>query len=504
MLSISPSQVPSPDFTALFDALRAASTAPEVKGVADKLAREVSKSGPQSLLDADVLKKLHNFATNKKSGYERESAAIAFQSLALVLGPPIAPLLLPSLPLLFELYMDKGDVVRKAAAAAVNAILKLFPPEAFRILFTSLESILQSGKWRTKVGVLDSYKSFVALSQEAVAEQLGRILPKVELSMHDTKQEVSVAANKCATVLCSTIGNPDVAPHLPILVKCMADPNSVPSCIKALSSTTFVAEVKAPTLAVLVPLLLRALNDRSMEVQRRTVVVIDNLVKLVRDPSVAAMHLSPLVEGVQKIAAGASFPEVRAFAETALHTLMASGASVNGPPASHWDLEKETTDTLSTLISRLPESLLFGKVPKFGMLIKSLEFQAALVVDLIANRTFDDSSVWDRCVGVYMSIWLDREPGEAFAESVRLHYRELDQVFHFWCTPLSRRKYCSSPMIPLPKVLRMKARFCAIPSSHLHMDRYCYFLTLPFVCYEVVAMASSELMGPESRPFYGN
>jgi elongation factor 3 len=74
-----------------------------------------------------------------------------------------------------------------------------------------------------------------------------------------------------------------------------------------------VAEVTAPALAVLVPLLIRTLNDRSMEVQRRAVVVIDNLVKLVRDPNVAAMYLSPLVEGVQKIAKGAAFPEVCSF-----------------------------------------------------------------------------------------------------------------------------------------------------------------------------------------------
>lgn len=90
----------------------------------------------------------------------------------------------------------------------------------------------------------------------------------------------------------------------------MAEPDSVAACIKSLSNTTFVAEVKAPALAVLVPLLLRALHDRSMEVQRRTVVVIDNLVKLVRDPTIAAIYLSPLVEGVEKIAKSAAFPEV--------------------------------------------------------------------------------------------------------------------------------------------------------------------------------------------------
>ena len=121
---------------------------------------------------------------------------------------------------------------------------------------------------------------------------------------------MSTAAKKCATALCTTVGNPDLAPHIPVLVECMSDPSSVPACMKALSSTTFVAEVTAPALALVVPLLIRALNDRSMEVQRRTVVVIDNLVKLVRDPNVAAEHLSGLVDGVEKIMKGAAFPEV--------------------------------------------------------------------------------------------------------------------------------------------------------------------------------------------------
>src|SRR6267154_984932 len=86
----------------------------------------------------------------------------------------------------------------------------------------------------------------------------------------DRIPQVASAAVKCATSLCTTLANPDLAPHISALVKCMSNPDAAPACIKALSSTTFVAEVTAPALAVLVPLLLRALNDRSMEVQRRT------------------------------------------------------------------------------------------------------------------------------------------------------------------------------------------------------------------------------------------
>lgn len=120
----------------------------------------------------------------------------------------------------------------------------------------------------------------------------------------------------------------------------MSNPDTVPACIKALSSTTFVAEVTAPALAVLVPLLIRALNDRSMEVQRRTVVVVDNLVKLVRNPQVAARYLSPLVDGVKKIADSAAFPEVSNPVEECYlvyFLISPAGPRVCGDRAEHAD-----------------------------------------------------------------------------------------------------------------------------------------------------------------------
>ncbi|KAJ7497547.1 P-loop containing nucleoside triphosphate hydrolase protein [Mycena latifolia] len=425
-------------FSPFIEALRAAPTAPEAKGAADRIAREVAKNGFQSLEDAGLLKTLHGFAINKKSGFERESAGIAFQSLANILGAPVAPLLLPSLPVLFELYMDKGDVVRIAAGAAVKAILKLFPPEATRVVFRALEAILDSGKWRTKVGVLDAFRSFVAPAKDAVAAELAVVLPKIEAAMHDTKQEVSAAAIKCATSLCTTLANPDLAPHIPVLVKCMANPDSVPACIKALSSTTFVAEVTAPALAVLVPLLIRALNDRSMEVQRRTVVVIDNLVKLVRDPKVAALYLSSLVEGTEKIAKGAAFPEVRAFGESALETLLKSGASSSGPPSTSRDVEGETAAALSALLTYLPREVAFVSptspngphTPKYSLLARSLTFQSSLVADLVHERQLGDTKVWHRCVGVYLEPWTTAEQGSAFGEAVRSHFYAIEQAKH--------------------------------------------------------------------------
>ena len=91
-----------------------------------------------------------------------------------------------------DLYMDKGDVVRIAATAATKTILKPLPREATRLVFRQLEDVLEKGKWKSKVGALDSMRGFVERAREEVGSELGNVLPKVELAMHDTKPEVLI------------------------------------------------------------------------------------------------------------------------------------------------------------------------------------------------------------------------------------------------------------------------------------------------------------------------
>ncbi|KAG8718726.1 hypothetical protein FRC09_012202 [Ceratobasidium sp. 395] len=450
------------------EALRVAPTAPDAQTAADDLAKEVKQQGLQSLADEKVLTQLHAFAANKKSGYERESAAVGIHALATHLKSPVGPLLLPSLPILLDLYSDKGDVVRLAATAAVRAIIGLFPPEATKVILKELLGVVSGdgGKWKTKAGALDSVRRWVeekskkAERAEYIAAELGDILPTVENAMHDTKSEVSNAAMKCATALCGAVPNPDLTQHIPALVQAMASPANVPATIKAMSNTTFVAEVTAPSLAVLVPLLARALNDRSPETLRRASIVTTNIVKLVRDPAVAAQYLGPLSDAVNKVATGAAFPEIRAFAEEAAKVLKAAGGDA-GPE----DGEKVTNgkkedgmedDVLATIVGRMPSAWILK--PKFelpGQKVQlhpfqrtCLAFAAQLGAELVHAgrvRAYDaEKAIWGRCVGVYISGWVrnaetdgesvkkdGKGEGWEVAQAVRGHYWDLERVENF-------------------------------------------------------------------------
>ena len=125
--------------------------------------------------------------------------------------------------------------------------------------------------------------------------------------------------------LTTLLSNDDVAPRIPLLITTMEKPSTetLQKAIHALSQTTFVAIVTSPVLALLTPLLERSLNTptTSQEVLRQTVVVVENLTKLVHDPIEARAFLPKLRPGVQGVKNRASLPEVRELASRALNVI---------------------------------------------------------------------------------------------------------------------------------------------------------------------------------------
>ncbi len=308
--------------------------------------------------------------------------------------------------------------------------------------------LTSNGKWKAKVFCLNQMARLVDKKNESVKDEvaklLGKLLPLVEAAMHDSKPEVASAAKKTATAFCETLPNPDLRPHIPLLVSAMAAPDTVPNTIKALSNTTFVSEVTTPSLAVLVPLLTRGLNDRSMDTQRRTVVVAENVCKLVRDPAVAAACLGSLVEGVEKIATGASFPEVRAFASSALQTLLSVGASKTVQPSPERDISAEISLAINIMKLDLPQSLFtpspndpqLPSMPFHPLFNQSLRFSGRLVADIVYKKHFTDATLWNQAISTYIQPWLNGEEAEAdqISELIRIRFWEAEKAT--WPAPI--------------------------------------------------------------------
>lgn len=128
-------------------------------------------------------------------------------------------------------------------------------------------------------------------------------------------------------------------------------------------------------------------------------------------------------------------PQVRAFAETALNTLLKSGASSGGTPPPR-DLDAETEEIFKTLLTLLDDTLVVRSETapnqpsgtRHPLLTSSLRFQASLVADLVYQKRFHEKSRWNRCIGLYMKPWLGEEEATKFSERVRSHLHAVEQV----------------------------------------------------------------------------
>ncbi|PWN34889.1 uncharacterized protein FA14DRAFT_164071 [Meira miltonrushii] len=419
-------------------ALLKAPSAEECHLAADKLTQYVNQTGLKSLGDDKILITLANACKNKKSGYEREAGAIGLTAVFTNVGgknspSPLGaePWLLSTLPILLELHADKGDVVREAAESAIKSLMALPPPEAVPEVLEQLYQVLENSatKWQAKVAALKTIGRMSDSAPEQIGEQLVDLIPHLKNRMSDTKAEVAKQAVKTTTKVCGVIDNNDIRPHLASLVEAMRAPDTVPECIKRLSATTFVADVTGPALAVMVPLLARALNERSQNVQRQTSIIVENLTKLVKDPHEASKFLPALTPGVERIAEGASFPEVRAYAQSALDTLR-EATKVVGEAKEDEDPKKIYLTAKKQALQRIKDVVTQtagAQVAEDAWCQIGYEWVASLIPRL-ADKRIVHASAWDE---VYVLPYLRRTCGnadyaKAATDALRKEYTALD------------------------------------------------------------------------------
>ncbi|KAG2418901.1 hypothetical protein HFD88_002003 [Aspergillus terreus] len=399
----------------------------------------------------DILPQIKKAAADKKNGARRESAMLILGAL-FERFPREHPLsevvfLLQDggvLHLAFEALADKGAVVRESAQYAIDALFANLRPEAMvNALLPAVSAYLSqgTGKWQGFVGAYSLIEKMALKAQmgtgsmeeerekdllrEGMGKTLKELIPLVESGMHDLKNEVAKRAIKAMNALTTLLSNDDVAPRIPLLIETMEKPSeqTLQKAIHALSQTTFVAIVTSPVLALLTPLLERSLNSPTtpQETLRRTVVVVENLTKLVHDPSEARTFLPKLKPGVQAVKDRASLPEVRELATRALDVM-----------------EKAMSDSniaAGSVVKTSPEEVLAVLEPQIqqngGLAVPELHTLFGLAKSYISEMVREDinTRMLDRipaCVGPYLRGLLPEDKHEAVSAAVHSYFVEED------------------------------------------------------------------------------
>lgn len=363
---------------------------------------------------------------NKKADSAREGAMFAYQELAQHLGHPAEPYLVPELHSILAGYGDKQVDVRHAAADAGEALFSLPGRFSVKLLVPILlENLTNEKKWQTKIAALQFLGNLTKTSASQIQLCLPIIIPVVSDVMWATKPEVKVAATECMTLVCGTLDNIDVIPFLPALISCIANPEQVPECVYKLAATTFVQQVEAPTLAIMVPLLNRALAERKPATQRQTTVIIDNMCKLVENPADAHQFLPILMPGLDRIIEIAADPELRTVASNAKATMIRVGgggdSEAEDPAAVKIRHEKEHADTVKLLKETL------AKASKKSIDEITLNYCGSLINVMFESRVLSQAD-WATSLSPYLSQVVGHDSVKTTIKPVLDHFVELDKL----------------------------------------------------------------------------
>ncbi|GAA5874427.1 hypothetical protein JCM16303_005850 [Sporobolomyces ruberrimus] len=429
MPSVDMSESAAPATSALFQELYGAINRSSRTAAATALASHTASQGIRSLVTEGILDELNRAAKSKVAG-EKEGAMVAYEQLFAKVGRlgGADPYFVPQLSILLENFTEQGKTasIKEAAEKAAKQLVRLPPPENAPKLIEELFQILEgNAKWKSKVGALDLLGMFAVTARDQVAERLGEYVPRLTPSMRDVKTEISSSAEKTGVTLCGVLTNPDIQPFVPDLVRCMADPTTVAAAIKRLSSTVWVREVDGPTLAVVAPLLTRALAEKGNVVTRQTVVLITNLFKLVRTADLAALHAPAVLPGIERIIESAAFPEIRAFAEEAKRAVDKACIGAAVPAVDHLTEAAEDEKVAYKQLSTLVEKHSGEKPDAFAQ--QSLSYASFAISHLTRKRSFGLKDWQSLYVAPYLAAFVGKESAESIAAEELKRWMDVDK-----------------------------------------------------------------------------
>ena len=255
--------------------------------VADKATREsaasalaaiAQKEGPKAFATISFTDAAVKALNDKKSPAAREGAADAVRKISSTQNAinALEPVFVSSglFDTLLETFADKMPAVRNTAVDAVKAFVAAMNPWACAIIMpTLLHQIKTAGKWQVKTGALIILNQLVVSAPAQTARLMPDIVPVLSEAIWDTKADVKKAARDSLTKACALVSNKDIERFIPALISALINPvEEVPKTIQLLSATTFVSEVDSPTLALMVPLLARGLNEKLTATKRKVAV----------------------------------------------------------------------------------------------------------------------------------------------------------------------------------------------------------------------------------------
>jgi elongation factor 3 len=320
----------------------------------------------------------------------------------------------PRFPLPFSFIglqqaLAKNADVRKASEEAAFAICETINPFAIKSLLPQIFANLPvEVKWQIRERTLKLIPIFKEKAPKQLGDALPEVIPEVTACMWDTKKQVKTAATNAMNAALDVIGNRDIEHMTAQILVAITTPKEVPEIMHKMAGVTFVQSVESPALAMVVPLLLRGLREKTIATKRQSAVIINNMSKLVDNPLDAAPFLPLLLPALETNASSIADPEAREVTERAVAQLMRLKGLADKAMSVRGDISKLDTEFLKA----------FGVEESDAIAVKVVKHASSIATTMMDLHFMEDMQ-WKKNVAGAFGGFFDAAKADAATESVR-------------------------------------------------------------------------------------
>ena len=296
--------------------------------------------------------KQHNLVPRLKESCEsgsvnnKQGALFAFECLSDRLGLLFEPYIITIMPILLKSFSHSSDHVREASQEAARVIMaKLSAHGIKQVLTPVLSSLPEESAWKSRQEAIRLLGTMAHCAPRQLAACLPQIVPQlVDAIAADPHPKVKDAARAAMVDISSVIKNPEVSSLSPVLLAALGDPaNKTKDALTALLDCEFMHSIDAPSLGILVPILKKALNDRSADLKRKSSAITGNICSMITEAKIIVPYFSQVLPGLKDCLVH-PIPDVRATSAKALGSLMVGVGEVELPDLVEWLQETIQSD----------------------------------------------------------------------------------------------------------------------------------------------------------------